>query len=285
MPSVPARSVAKLLNSMTFIFLLGINAPAHALEGAWAESEYLKARIVTAQNAAGQDKTLDAGLDLAMRPGWHMYWRMPGDGGLPPSLGKGESRNLKDITIKWPSPLRFEFEGLYGFGYKDAVLLPLTLTPEEPGRPIKLALKADIMVCNAICVPQKLDFALDIPAGDALVDDAADKLIEDAHKKLPFTENRPDMKIENVVMGPAAIVVRAFLSQGFEDADLFVEGLDYYVVAPPVITPDAKDPRYAALVINAPDGVDNMAAAVMGKTLTLTLTNKKGQALERRFDF
>lgn len=285
MPSVPAKSFSKLLNSMTFMLLLGISAPAHALEGNGAESEYLKARIITGKNAAGSDKTIDAGLDLAMKPGWHIYWRMPGDGGLTPNLGKGESQNLKDVTMHWPAPIRFEFEGLYGFGYKDAALLPLTLTPEEPGKAVKLALKADIMVCNAICVPQKLDLVLDIPAGDAALDEAPDKLIKAAQKKLPFTENRPDMKIENVVMGPTAIVVRAFLSQGFEGADLFVEGPEYYVVAKPVITPDTKDPRYASMVISAPEGVDNMAAGVMGKTLILTLTNKKGQALERSFDF
>lgn len=281
MPSVPVKS----LNFMIFIGLLGLGAPAHAREGAWAESEYLKARIITAHNAIGDEKSIEAALDLEMKPDWHIYWRMPGDGGLAPSLGKGESQNLKDVTIQWPTPLRFAFEGLYGFGYKDAALLPLTITPEEPGAPLQLALKADIMVCNAICVPQKLDLTLDIPAGDAKIDTASDKRIKAAQKKLPFTENRPDMKIENVVMGPNAIVVRAFLSQGFDGADLFVEGPEYYVVAPPVITPEEKDPRYASLVINAPEGIDNMAASVMGKTLILTLTNKKGQALERSFDF
>ncbi len=285
MSLVPAKSISKLLNSMAFIFLLGVNLPAQALEGNWAESEYLKARIITGKNVVGSDKTLEAALDLEMRPGWHIYWRMPGDGGIAPSLSKGESQNLKDIAIKWPSPIRFEFDGLYGFGYKEAAILPLTLTPEEPGKPVKLALKADIMVCNAICVPQKLDLTLDIPAGAEALDEAQHKRMQTAQKKLPFTENRSDMKIENVVMGPTAIVVRAYLSQGFEGADLFVEGPDAYIVAPPAITPDAKDPRYATMVINAPEGVENLAADIMGKTLILTLTNKKGQALERSFDF
>lgn len=285
MPSVPDRLPVNVLNLMVFISVLSVAAPVCAREGAWAESDYLRARIITAQETAGHARTIDAGLEIEMQPGWHIYWRMPGDGGLSPSLGRGESRNLKDIAIHWPAPVRFETDGLYGFGYKDAALLPLTLTPEEPGNPLKLALKADIMACNAICVPQKFDLALDLPAGEAGINDAHDKIIKDARKKLPFTENRPDMKIENVVTGPKAVVVRAFLSQGFDGADLFVEGPEYYVVAPPVITPEEKDPRYATLVVNAPEGIDNMAAAVMGKTLTLTLINKKGQALERSFDF
>lgn len=285
MPSVPVQSIAKVLSPLIFTLLLGISAPAHALEGNWVETEYLKARIITSRQAVGQDKSVKAALDLVLQPGWHIYWRMPGDGGLSPSLGKGESQNLKEVAISWPAPERFEMEGLYGFGYQGAVLLPLVITLEKPGQAVDLALKADIMVCKTICVPQKLDLALNIPAGYSEIDNAQEKRIKDAQEELPFTENRPDIKIENVVMGPKAIVVRAFLSQGFEGADLFVEGMESYIVAPPVITPEEKDPRYASLVINAPEGIDNLAAAIMGRTLILTLTDKRGRALERSFDF
>ncbi|HEY0901101.1 MAG TPA: protein-disulfide reductase DsbD domain-containing protein, partial [Micavibrio sp.] len=222
-------------------------------------------------------------LEIALQPDWHIYWRMPGDGGLPPNLLPGDSKNLKNIEIKWPTPHRFEMEGLYGFGYSDQILLPLQLTPEKPSAPLTLALKAEIMVCKDICVPQKLVLSLDIPAGIAKRDSQA-PLYEDALKQLPFTENRPDMKIENVVMGPEAIVVRAYLSQGFEGADLFVEGPAFYVMEKPLITPDTKDPRYASLVIKTPPG-ENIAQAIIGKTLTLTLVNKKGQGLERQFEF
>lgn len=275
----------KLLNYLVFIMAAQASFPALAAEGAWAQADFLKARLLTEKTASGNEATLNAGLDIAMEPEWHIYWRMPGDGGLPPVLDWSKSTNLKDAKILWPAPRRFEYEGLYGFGYKDAALLPLTLTPVEPGKAINLVLHADIMVCKELCVPQALDMMLEIPAGTATADAQAD-LLGKAFKSLPYTEDRGDMKIENVVLGPKAIVVRAYLGQGFEGADLFAEiGPDFYLVAKPEITPDEKDTRYASMVIAAPEGVDNLATAIMGKKLVLTLTNKKGQALERSFDF
>ncbi len=257
--------------------------PALALEGPWVESEYMRARLITPQTASGKSATLDAALEIELQPRWHMYWRMPGDGGLPPRLLPGDSQNLKNVEIQWPTPHRFEMDGLYGFGYRDNVTLPLSLSVEKPGEAVALALSGEIMVCENICVPQKLSLTLEIPAAEAKRDAQAAPY-EAALKNLPFTENRPDMKIENVVMGPEALVVRAYLAQGFEGADLFVEGPEFYVVEKPQITPDAKDPRYASLVVKTPEG-ENIAKAIVGKTLTLTLVNKKGQGLERRFDF
>lgn len=276
----------KFLNFINFMAVAGLMSfPAHALEGPWAQGEFLKARIITENTATGHDDTLGAALEIVMEPDWHIYWRMPGDGGLPPMLDWAKSKNLKTAELQWPVPVRFEYEGLYGFGYKNAVTLPLVLTPEEKGNPLTLDIHADIMVCKTLCVPQKIDLTLDIPSGDAKPDIQA-ALIQDARETLPYTENRGDMKIENVVIGPKAIVVRAYLAQGFEGADLFAEvGPEMYIVAKPVITPDAKDPRYASIAIAAPEGVDNLASAVMNKTLVLTLRNAKGKALERTFNF
>lgn len=280
-----SQFMRKLLTSMAFISILAtISVAANAAEGPWAQAEYLKARIVTEKTAVGKDATLNAGLEIVMEPEWHIYWRMPGDGGLTPELNWKKSTNLKDATLSWPAPVRFELGGLYGFGYKNSVFLPVTLTPENPGDAITLTLHANIMVCKDLCVPQNIDLSLDIPTGDSIIDTQGQTLAA-ARKNLPYTENRADMKIENVVLGPKAIVVRAYLAKGFDNADLFVEiGPDFYVVAKPEITPDEKDSRYASLVIAAPEGIENIANEVMDKTLILTLT-KDGKALERRFKF
>lgn len=280
-----SQFMRKLLTSMAFVSILAtIPVAVKAAEGPWAQAEYLKARIVTEKTAAGKDATLNAGLEIVMEPEWHIYWRMPGDGGLTPELNWKKSTNLKDATLSWPAPVRFELGGLYGFGYQNSVFLPVTLTPENPGAAVTLTLHANIMVCKDLCVPQNIDLSLDIPAGDSIIDTQG-QTIAAARKNLPYTENRADMKIENVVLGPKAIVVRAYLAKGFDNADLFVEiGPDFYVVAKPEIMPDEKDSRYASLVIAAPEGIENIANEVMDKTLTLTLT-KDGKALERRFKF
>jgi len=279
------HSRIKFLNSIAFIvFAISLPHAAKAAESPWVQAEHLKARLITEKTGVGNEATLNAALEIVMEPEWHIYWRMPGDGGLTPELSWEKSTNLKDVVLSWPAPIRFEFGGLYGFGYKDSALFPVTLTPEKAGDPVSLALHANIMVCKNLCLPQTVDLSLDIPAGDA-VTDTQGPVITESIKNLPYTENRADMKIENVVLGPKAIVVRAYLARGFEGADLFVEvSPDFYVVAKPEITLDEKDPRYASLVVAAPEGIENIANEVMDKTLVLTLT-KDGKALERSFKF
>lgn len=279
---------AKFMNYIGFLTLLLTSFPVMAAESAWAQADFLKVRLLAAQSTMGNSgngpASVQAALEIVMEPGWHIYWRMPGDGGLPPDLDWTASQNLKEAVIGWPAPRRFEYEGLYGFGYKDSALLPVTLTPETSGEAMALSVQADIMVCKDLCVPQALSFSLTLPAGTG-EKDAQAVTVEKAFASLPPQENQPDIRIDNVVLGPKAIVVQAYLAQGFEGADLFVEaGSDLYLLAPPVITPDDKDSRSASLVLAAPDGVDNLAQAIMGKSLTLTLV-KDDRTLERRFDF
>ena len=86
------------------------------------------------------------------------------------------------------------------------------------------------------------------------------------------------------MIGPEAVVVTAFSQAGFGKADLFVETGDFYVTAPPQITPDKNDPRRAMIRVAAPEGTENLAKEVSGKTVTLTLTNGR-DAVEKTITF
>jgi hypothetical protein len=37
-------------------------------------------------------------------PGWHAYWRSPGDAGIPPSIEWAGPTNLAHAEIAWPVP-------------------------------------------------------------------------------------------------------------------------------------------------------------------------------------
>lgn len=270
------------LNSLGFLSLLFFSAGAEAASSDWVSADFIKVRLVT-EDASATSTKMRGALEIVLEPEWHIYWRMPGDGGLPPELDWNESKNFKGAKLEWPAPVRFEYEGLYGFGYKNHALLPLTIETEKAGVASDIVLQADIMVCRELCIPQSLDLKMSIPAGATAVEELA--LIDQAWKALPFKEDRPDIKIESVVMGPKAIVVQAYLAQGFDQADLFVEaGSDLYIVTKPEINVDTKDPRKASMIIAAPEGTDNLAKAIMGRTLTLTLV-KGDKALEKEFSF
>lgn len=113
---------------------------------------------------AENDKRM-AGLRMELAEGWKTYWRNPGDAGVPPQFDWSGSENLAAAEIHWPAPHVFETYGTRTIGYKERLVLPLTLTPVDPGLPIVLRLGVSYGVCSDICVPRFEELTLTIPPG------------------------------------------------------------------------------------------------------------------------
>ena len=142
-------------------------APAHA------EETLVEGRILNGwQTGTGTQMT---GLQLRLAPGWKTYWRSPGDAGIPPQFDWSGSTNVKSARIHWPAPHVFTTNGLRSIGYADKVVLPVEITPRDPGAPMRLVGRVDLGVCSDICVPATLrvDATLIAPgAPDAAIDAA-----------------------------------------------------------------------------------------------------------------
>lgn len=105
------------------------------------------------------DGTRVAAIRFALAPGWKTYWRAPGDAGIPPHFDWTGSDNLRGVGITWPAPQVFREGGVLTIGYKDELVLPVTLAPGDAGQPMRLEGTLDIGVCSDICVPQRLQVA------------------------------------------------------------------------------------------------------------------------------
>ena len=99
------------------------------------------------------DGTRVAALDIRLAPGWHTYWRVAGQAGIPPRFDWSGSENLASVSYEWPRPVIFENAGLQSFGFADRLVLPLRLRPVDAAAPIQLALDLDFGVCDDICIP------------------------------------------------------------------------------------------------------------------------------------
>ena len=42
-------------------------------------------------------------------PEWKIYWRNPGDAGLPPEIKWETGNNIKSMNLLFPNPKRFKF--------------------------------------------------------------------------------------------------------------------------------------------------------------------------------
>jgi len=74
------------------------------------------------------------GVDMKIKEGWHIYWRNPGDSGLPTTIRWNPHPSLSPGEIHWPRPSRFDEDGITTYGYSDRVtlLVPVSLTQGGP---------------------------------------------------------------------------------------------------------------------------------------------------------
>lgn len=102
------------------------------------------------------------GVEISMEPGWKTYWRAPGEAGIPPYWDWSGSANVGELKIHWPVPEVFEYAGLDVIGYHDQVVIPIEVIPADPNAPTRLIGRAEIGVCQEICVPLSYEFSLDL---------------------------------------------------------------------------------------------------------------------------
>lgn len=111
------------------------------------------ARVALLDGWRQPDGTRMAAIEITLAPGWHTYWRVPGEVGIPPEFDWSGSRNLASVAYEWPRPVVFDNSGLPGIGYAGQLVLPVLLTPETADQPLDLALDLFFGVCAEICVP------------------------------------------------------------------------------------------------------------------------------------
>jgi len=94
-----------------------------------------------------------AGIELRLKPGWHTYWRYPGDAGVPPRFDFAGTQNAQTVDVLWPAPQRIREQGLLAIGYARDVIWPLEIVPKDRQRPVTLRLKLHYAICETLCVP------------------------------------------------------------------------------------------------------------------------------------
>src|SRR5271170_4589224 len=255
------------------VLALACPAGAFAAATAWVGDDHAAARLITATDTTGSAQTVEAGIEIRLKPGWHSYWRSPGDAGIPPSIDWGGSGNMKHAEIAWPAPTRYSLQGFETAGYQDHVVLPITLTMARPGQLLDLHATVNWAACANICVPYSTKLDLRLPAGSAALSAEAG-LIADARAKVP--QPLAASGIDLVSAGAAgkgadtALVVHLRSSgAAFEMPDLFVEGLDKGSPGRPAV--EFSDEGHAAR-LSVPIH-DAAAAAIVGKPLTLTFVD------------
>jgi DsbC/DsbD-like thiol-disulfide interchange protein len=248
--------------------------PAFAADfSTWDRDARAGLRLVAGNPAS--DGAMRAGVELNLAPGWKTYWRYPGDSGVPPRFDFGNSENVKSIAIQWPAPHRFSDEGGFTIGYKQGVIFPLRVVPQDKTKPVVLRLKLDYAVCEKLCVPAEGKAELPLTGAPSSLD-AALAAAEAAVPKPTALHDGKEVAIRSIRRDtsskPEKVIVDVAAPPNAK-VDLFAEGpTESWALPLPMQVPGAPagQQRFAFALDGLPTG-----AKAEGSEITLTATAGK----------
>lgn len=104
-----------------------------------------------------------AAVEIATDPHWHVYWRNPGDSGVPTKIAWRAPKGWRVEPLEWPIPRRFSTGGIAAYGYTGKTLFLARVTPSSS--PGALSAKVDWLVCADACIAGGANPSLRIPVG------------------------------------------------------------------------------------------------------------------------
>ena len=168
---------------LKFIFLTIVLASGPA------QAANTTAELFFAADTVPPGATVLAGIQLEMQPGWHTYWKNPGESGqatkiewqLPPGITAGE--------IQWPLPEKLPPADVVTYGYlgKIVLLVPLTIASNVMSGPLEISAKVSWLECNETCIPGSAKVQASLNIGNETKASVNAALIAVGQKKIPST--------------------------------------------------------------------------------------------------
>ncbi|MBO9559546.1 MAG: thioredoxin family protein [Caulobacter sp.] len=156
------RKLFAVLPALVIALVLGAQ-PSQAQP---VHTGHIEVELVSQEAGAAPGSTVYVALSQKIQPGWHTYWRNPGDAGdatkivwtLPPGWTAGD--------IVWPTPEKSRVGPLLDFAYTGEVLLPVPISvpaSAQVGSVVTLKAAAAFLVCEQVCVPEDAVVTLTLP--------------------------------------------------------------------------------------------------------------------------
>lgn len=141
--------------------------PAAARPGTDApmQSGYLTAELIAETTTARPGSTFYVALRQTIAPGWHTYWRNPGEGGQATSLAWSLPKGWRAGPMIWPAPERYRMGPFISYVVSGDVLIPVPIevpADARPGTRLELRARASFLLCKDVCIPERADLMLPV---------------------------------------------------------------------------------------------------------------------------
>jgi thiol:disulfide interchange protein/DsbC/DsbD-like thiol-disulfide interchange protein len=243
-------------------------------------SELVKADLVAERPALASGSALWLDLHLAVAPGWHTYWRNPGDAGEPTSIDWTLPPGFSAGAIEWPIPERFSADTITSYGYRGDtdLLIPVTVPAGFASDAQPLAGHVKFLVCSDICIPGETNVTVTLAGrgAAAAADPAVASRFAAARARLPqpapfaarFAVEAHDLRL--IVPAAALAGLREPAAEFFPDDDNVIAG------SPAVIEPHGDG-------LDVVLGKSGSPAAVVPATLSGVLVLRGADGVERGY--
>ena len=168
--------MTRILIALIAVFVAILPAGAEPVDGGHAKVE-----LISDHASAKPGDTIMLALKLEMDPGWHVYWRNPGDAGLPPQIIWDDSVAADFSDFEWPIPelLPVVPNQIMDYGYSSVVVLPFETTlPDDASGSITFTGIADYLICEEICIPETAPVSLMLDIAPASLGPNAREIME-----------------------------------------------------------------------------------------------------------
>lgn len=170
----------------SILLLLAFCAP---LGAATTGGGHTRASLSIESPSVAPGQTVWAAVRLEMEPGWHTYWKDPGDSGMATKIQWRLPAGFTAGEIEWPRPEVISIPPLTDYGYHgEAVLLvPLTAPARIDSPAVVIGARVDWLECKDVCVPGKAELSVELPVTAEIAPPTADaaRFFSAARSKLP----------------------------------------------------------------------------------------------------
>lgn len=151
-----------------------------------------KAQLLLSAESVRPGDTVIAGVELKMAPGWHTYWKNPGESGMATKIQWELPRGISAEPIQWPIPEKLTVSGLTTYVYHDSVLLliPLHISANASAGTKKLKANVSWLECEDACLPGSAVIETSLNVGSEFRPSRHAELIASWQKQLPSTQHK-----------------------------------------------------------------------------------------------
>jgi thiol:disulfide interchange protein DsbD len=162
----------------------------------------VEARLLIDAGGVRPGEPFSLGVLFDLDRGWHIYWRNPGESGLPTRLD-WQIADAAVGPIRWPAPEVFaEQDGLLTtYGYANQVLLTNEVRFEAGTRGEReVRVEADFLVCEVQCIPGRIELHRSLRVGDASTpaDRATAEVFEHYAARVPVAPEAIGLELDAV---------------------------------------------------------------------------------------